>query len=117
MHERSLVKALLRQVEDLAAEHPGSHVVSIRVRIGEFSGVEPELLASAYHDLVSDTPLHGAVLDLEQVPLEAVCEQCGSQFRIERFNFQCDICGSIKLTIRGGEEMLLDSVTMEESEL
>ena len=117
MHERSLVKALLRRVEDLAAEHPGSHVVSVRVRIGEFSGVEPELLASAYHDLITDTALRGAALDLEQVPLEAVCEQCGSQFRIERFNFRCDICGSMELTIRGGEEMLLDSVTMEESEL
>ena len=117
MHERSLVKALLRQVEDVAAEHPASHVVSIRVRIGEFSGVEPELLASAYDDLIMDTPFHSAALDLEQVPLEAVCEHCGSQFRIERFNFRCDVCGSMKITIRGGEEMLLDSVTMEESEL
>ena len=116
MHERSLVKALLRQVENVAAEYPASHVVSIRVRIGEFSGVEPELLASAYRDLITETPFRGAALDLEQVPLEAVCEQCGGQFRIERFNFQCDVCGSMKLTIRGGEEMLLDSVTMEETE-
>jgi hydrogenase nickel incorporation protein HypA/HybF len=116
MHERSLVKALLRQVENVAAEHPASHVVSIRVRIGEFSGVEPDLLASAYRDLITETPFRGAALDLEQVPLEAVCEQCGGQFRIERFNFQCGVCGSMKLTIRGGEEMLLDSVTMEETE-
>ncbi len=117
MHERSLVKALLRQVKGVAAEHPGSCVVSIRVCIGEFSGVEPELLASAYRDLITDTPLRGAALDVEQVPLEAVCEQCGRQFRVERFNFQCDVCGSMKLTIRGGEEMLLDSVTLKESEL
>jgi hydrogenase nickel incorporation protein HypA/HybF len=115
MHERSLVKALLRQVEVLAAEHPGSHIVSIRVCIGEFSGVEPELLASAYDDLVTETPLRGAALRLEQVPLEAICDQCGCHFRIERFNFQCDKCGSLRITIRGGEELLLDSVTMEET--
>jgi hydrogenase nickel incorporation protein HypA/HybF len=116
MHERSLVKALLRQVEDVAAEHPDSRVVSIRVRIGEFSGVEPQLLASAYHDLITDTPFRDAALDLKQVALEAVCELCGNQFGIKRFDFQCDNCGSLRLTIRGGEEMLLDSVTMEEAQ-
>ena len=116
MHERSLVKALLRQVEDLAGEHPGSHVVSIRVCIGEFSGVEPELLASAYEELITDSPFYGAALDMERVPLEGVCNQCGSQFRIERFNFQCDQCGSVRLTLRGGEEMLLESITMEDTE-
>jgi hydrogenase nickel incorporation protein HypA/HybF len=115
MHERSLVKALLRQVEGLAAEYPDSHVVSIRLHIGEFSGVEPELLASAYHDLITDTPLRRAELELKRVPLEAVCDHCGGQFRIKRFIFQCHNCGSMKLTISGGEEMMLESVTMEET--
>jgi hydrogenase nickel incorporation protein HypA/HybF len=116
MHERSLVKALLRQVEHVAGEYPGSRVVAIRLRIGEFSGVEMELLASAYEDLVTETPFRGATLNLEQLPLEAVCDQCGSRFRIERFTFQCNGCGSLQLSIHGGEEMLLDSVTMEETE-
>ena len=116
MHERSLVRALLRQVQQIADENSGSRVVSVHVRIGEFSGVEPELLASAFSDLVQDTRLCGAALDLAPVPLEGVCDLCGSRFRIERFNFQCDNCGSLRLTLRGGEEMLLESVTMEETE-
>ena len=116
MHEHSLVRALLRQVAELAAEHSSSRIVSVRVRIGEFSGVEPDLLSSAYDDLVQNTPLQDAALSMERVPLEGLCEQCGSQFRIERFNFQCDNCGSVKLTLCGGEEMLLDSVMMEEIE-
>jgi len=116
MHERSLVKALLRQVESVAREHPGSHVVSIRVRIGEFSGVEPDLLASAYDDLVQDSALCGSTLGMERVPLEAICQQCGHKFRIERFHFQCEKCGSLKLALHGGEELLLDSVTFEETE-
>jgi hydrogenase nickel incorporation protein HypA/HybF len=116
MHERSLVRALLRQVQQIADENSASRVVSIHVRLGEFSGVEADLLASAYDDLVMDTQLRGAALDLERVPLTGFCEQCGSCFRIEHFNFQCDQCGSPRLTLRGGEEMLLDSVTMEETE-
>jgi hydrogenase nickel incorporation protein HypA/HybF len=116
MHEYSLVRALLRQVYQVAADYRGSHVVSVRVRIGEFSGVEPDLLSSAYDDLVHETPLQDAALSMERVPLEGLCEQCGSQFRIERFNFQCEKCGSLKLKLCGGEELLLDSVTMEEIE-
>jgi len=116
MHERSLVRALLRQVQQIADGDSASRVVSIHVRIGEFCGVEPELLASAYSDLVAHTPLRGAALDLVRVPLEGICDLCGSRFRIERFNFQCDQCGSLNLTLQGGEEMLLESVTMEETE-
>jgi hydrogenase nickel incorporation protein HypA/HybF len=116
MHERSLVRALLRQVQRISDEHSGSRVVSIHVRIGEFSGVDSELLASAYDDLSKDSPLCGAALELAQTPLEALCDLCGSHFRIDRFKFQCDQCGSLSLTIRGGEEMMLESVTMEESE-
>ena len=51
-----------------------------------------------------------------RVPLTAVCDQCGNQFRVERFKFQCDQCGSLRLALRGGEELLLESVTFEETE-
>jgi hydrogenase nickel incorporation protein HypA/HybF len=116
MHERSLVKALLRQVEAIANNHVASRVLSIRVCIGEFSGVEADLLASAYDDMVQDTPLHGAVLHVEQVTLQAVCEQCGCKFRIKHFHFQCDQCGGANLTLRGGEELLLKTVQLQETE-
>jgi hydrogenase nickel incorporation protein HypA/HybF len=85
------------------------------VRIGEFSGVDPELLASAYEQLKTNTSSRDAELNLETTPLEAACNQCGSQFRIEQFRFECDKCGGTELAIWGGEEMMLDSVTMEET--
>jgi hydrogenase nickel incorporation protein HypA/HybF len=116
MHERSLVKALLRQVEAIADQHSASRVSSIHIRVGEFSGVEADLLSSAYDDLVQDSHICGASLRVERVPLEAVCEQCGRTFRVEGFQFQCDTCGSLKLTLRGGEEILLESVMIEETE-
>lgn len=116
MHERSLVRALLRQVEDLAERHSPGRVRAICVRLGELSGVEPELFVSAYDELVTETPLRGAALQMERVPLEATCDLCGRQFRIERHRFQCSDCGSSRLSIRGGEELLLESVTIEENE-
>jgi hydrogenase nickel incorporation protein HypA/HybF len=104
-------------VQRVADENSSGRVLSIRVRVGEFSGVEPELIASAYSELVQKTCFSDARLDLERTPLEAVCDQCGYNFRIEQFDFNCGRCGSQQLKLRGGEEMLLDSVTMEETEL
>jgi hydrogenase nickel incorporation protein HypA/HybF len=115
MHERSLVRALLRQVADLAREHPGGQVQQVRVRIGEFSGVEPELLAMAYDELVQRTALQESTLAIERVPLTAACVDCKNEFQIERFNFQCDKCGSSRLSIQG-DEMLLESVVIGEVE-
>lgn len=114
MHERSLIRSLLRQVEALAAENGRCRVVEIRVRIGEFSGVETELLRFAYDELVQDTSLRGAELIVEQVALEAVCHQCNNKFRIDRFRFACPKCGGAKLTICGGEELLLESFSLQE---
>jgi hydrogenase nickel incorporation protein HypA/HybF len=116
MHERSLVKSLIRQVKDLSREHAGDHVLSIHVRIGEFSGVDADLLSAAYEELAQGTPLSSGQLEIQKVPLEAVCQQCGHQFRVERFRFECDKCGSRRLELRGGEELLLESVTFEENQ-
>src|SRR3972149_380816 len=114
MHERSVVRALLRQVEALAAEHPASRVRAGRVRIGEFSGVEPALLRSAYDELVEETTLRGATLEAQQVPLEAICDEGGLNFRVDDCRFACKPGGSLQLTICGGEELLLESISMEE---
>jgi hydrogenase nickel incorporation protein HypA/HybF len=117
MHEQSLVRQLLRQVQTIADEYPSCLVRSIRVRIGEFSGVEPELLANAYALLVADTSYAKVQLVVNRARLEAVCSRCESDFRIKRFTFQCPYCGSRELSIVGGEELLLESIAMEEPAL
>lgn len=114
MHETSLVRGLLRQVQAVADEHPHGRVRSIRVRIGEFAGVEPELVASAYSLLAAETPLRHAELIVERTPLQAACRGCDAAFQVRGFKFQCPACGGGDLSILGGEECLLDSITMEE---
>jgi hydrogenase nickel incorporation protein HypA/HybF len=114
MHERSLVRQVLRQVTQLMVDHDCGHVRKVRLSVGEFSGVEPELLEFAFDEMVSDTPLQGAVLELETVPLEAQCDVCGNQFAVERFVFICPVCGSPRVSVVRGEQLMLESLVMEE---
>lgn len=113
MHEMSLAVALLRQVEALRQQQGAERVTGICVHVGEFSGVEPDLLREACRQAVEGTSMQGARLELETVPLEAGCEQCGTEFRIHRFTFECPRCRNRNVTVLRGEELVLDSVTME----
>jgi len=115
MHERSLVRQVLRQVERLMIDHDCQCVRKVRLSVGEFSGVEPALLEIAFDEMVSDTPLRGAVLELEQVPLEAQCDSCGRQFAVERFVFKCLQCGLPRVSLLRGDELMLESLVMEEA--
>jgi hydrogenase nickel incorporation protein HypA/HybF len=116
MHEFSLVTALLNQVGELMRQQQADRVISIRVNVGEFCGVDPELFRIAYDILVDTSPVHGAQLRLEQVPLESRCGNCGHEFGNEYFCFVCPACKSKDVTIVRGEDLVLESLTLEQSE-
>jgi hydrogenase nickel incorporation protein HypA/HybF len=113
MHEYSFARSLLRQVDDLRLEQRARRVLAVRVKIGEFSGIEPELLRSAFGDLTNETPADGARLEMECVPLTVQCGSCGCESAVVRYRFECPHCASRSVQIIRGEELLLDSVMME----
>jgi len=113
VHERSLMSALLRQVEAICREQAADKIVSLKLKVGEFSGVEIDLLETAFRDLAVGTPAEEAKLAIESVALKVQCDRCGGQSLVERFRFQCRACQSNQVRIVEGEEMVLESVTLE----
>lgn len=117
MHEASLVRSLVRQVEQLAQRHGACRVKEVKVSVGEFSGVEPDLLVTAFERQIEGTPLDGARLLLEPVKLAAACAACGHEFAVERFDFTCPSCGRPGAgKVTRGEELMLESLTLEADE-
>lgn len=107
MHEASLVRSLLHQVGNLLIAHNGESVETIRVEMGPLSGVERTLVEIAFAQQVSDTPCRGATLVIHEVPLSAVCRDCGHEFEIQRFRFTCPICESGQIQVTSGDEFRL----------
>ncbi|REJ92469.1 MAG: hydrogenase maturation nickel metallochaperone HypA [Planctomycetota bacterium] len=116
MHEASLVRSLLSQVSNLLLEHNGESVEIIRVEMGPLSGVERLLLEIAFEQQVHDTLCRGATLQVEEVPLSAVCRDCGDEFDIERFRFVCPSCNSTRVRVTGGDEFRLLDVDIQTKE-
>jgi Zn finger protein HypA/HybF involved in hydrogenase expression len=114
MNVQTLVRKLVRQVAEEVARHPGRRVVSLRVHVSELSGVESAALSLAYVNAVRHTPLHGTEVIIETDAPEAICDQCGNKFRFESSKSECDKCGSMRLSLHGGEQFYLDSVLMED---
>ena len=53
MHEYSIVQNLLDQCEDQAKQHGAKKVEKVVVKIGVMSGVEPDLLQTAFDETAS----------------------------------------------------------------
>ena len=111
MHEQSLIRTLLKQVEEIRRQHDAEQVVEVRVEVGPLSGVEPLLLESAFEQLVPDSMAVGARLVIDEVSLLARCASCDCDFEVDDFVFRCHQCGGNVRVVRG-DELQLVSVSL-----
>lgn len=114
MHEMSLVRSLLIQVEDVLTENNASLAKIIEVEIGPLSGVESQLVESAYHQFVVETRWCDAKLVIRKSPLVILCLECDSESELADFVFRCAHCQSGRVQIIKGESCRLLSLTVEE---
>lgn len=124
----SLAEELLRQVDQWASAYPGTRIVGIRVSVGELAGVEAVLFQGAFEILAKESSSAcDATLTLEQTPVDARCDSCGTTFRPmrpasrelrgpgDRIDFHCPGCGGVSVTTLRGESLVLESITLEDS--
>lgn len=111
MHEYSIVQALMDRVEEEAAARRAVSVSRVIVRIGELSGVEVELLHSAFMTFRDRTICETAELEIAPVAAAWMCRECGEP--IERGGpLRCGSCGGPG-KLHQGDEIVLDRIEME----
>lgn len=113
MHETSIARRLLEQIKSICAENDVKGAVTVQLEVGVMSGIEAELLKTAFTRLVCDTSLHGSTLDITTVPLTAACDQCETTIEVRDFDFRCPQCRQ-PLNVQTGEELRLVSLTTTE---
>lgn len=111
MHEYSIVQALLNKVEAECASRGATSVHRLSVRIGELSGIEPDLLATAWETFREDSICRGAPLEIRRVPAAWACPRCGAPI-VKGQRLQCPLC-EIPAKLAGGDEIILEQIEME----
>lgn len=109
MHEYSIVQSLIERIEREAAARKATRVVRVHVRLGELSGVEPALLATAYDTFRDRTVCEGAPMVLERIAPEWRCARCDLELP---GMLRCDACGR-PATLAHGDEIVLQRIEME----
>lgn len=111
MHEYSIVASLIDRVQQEATAHGGSRVHRLHVKIGELSGVELELLQTAFDTFRERTICAGAELSIDTVAPEWACPVCKRTVTRGQI-LRCDTCGKPARMIRG-DEIILERIEME----
>lgn len=111
MHEYSIVSALLERVGAEAARHAARRVTSVRLSVGELSGVDGELLASAFDLVRADTICAGARLELVPVAALWSCPACGAEIS-SGAALRCTTC-AVPARLVAGDGIVLERLEME----
>jgi hydrogenase nickel incorporation protein HypA/HybF len=114
MHELAIADCIVA----IASRHAaGRRVTKVEVRVGRLRQVVPDALAFAFPLVAEGTCVAGAELELEEVPATARCGTCGAESVLDGFPLLCPGCGSAELELVSGEELLVDSLELEEEAL
>lgn len=116
MHELSIAQRLIELALEHLESHPGSRVGRLHVRLGAWSCLQPHALRSSFEMAACGSPLEGAELEIELVPLSVYCDRCNQD--VETRSLQaliCPECGSASNAVRGGRELDLEWIELFES--
>lgn len=112
MHEFSICRALLQQLEELVSRHGASSVQRVIVQLGPLSGVEPQLLSAAFVVARRDGCAQDAELVVELLPVRIRCMTCAVEAEATLDQLACAACGSSRTELTSGDELRLRCVEL-----
>lgn len=113
MHELSIMESALALACSQARAAHAKKILSMKLRIGELSGVVPEALEFAFEALSEGTLAQGAKLEVAPVKPRFWCKACSNEFEAGTLFSECPSCGRPSADLRAGREMELASLEIE----
>jgi hydrogenase nickel incorporation protein HypA/HybF len=113
MHELALAESIVNTVKKAIGDRPGVKVLEVRVKIGELTDIVPDSLQFGFESLILDTPITGAKLEIERVPILGKCGKCSHEFKVEDFLFICPECYSTDINMIQGDELEIIDIEVE----
>lgn len=115
MHELSIAQNIVASVVDyLERHHPHCNkVAAVGVRVGLLTDLSPDALAFGYEVSCKGTALDGSTIEIERVPVTALCQDCGKRTTVENLLFKCADCQRGNLEMETGMELDLVWVQIE----
>jgi len=115
MHETGLAIEIANlALEALLEDQAAGKVKALHLKVGRWSGVEPETLSFALGVVMDGTELEGAKVEIELIEPTFDCASCGRRFTAENRFDLCPFCGGAPGAMVGGEELMLTHLDLED---
>ncbi len=112
MYEVGLCESVLDAVEKRAA---GRRVTALRVQVGILHRVTRRSFDAAFAVMAAGSVAQGAAVDFVVLPVRVHCGSCGLHRRVDDLLAACPECGSADLDNAGGDEVLVESISLQDT--
>lgn len=111
MHEMSIAQNLIEIVCQQLGQEGEAIVKRIKLRIGQLTAVHPQALRFSFEVASDRTPLRGAALEIETVPVVVFCSGCQQLQTLPGIQkFHCPQCDTPSADIRQGQELEIEFI-------
>ncbi|MGW0808732.1 hydrogenase maturation nickel metallochaperone HypA/HybF [Nonomuraea sp. NPDC002799] len=114
MHEIGMCEGL---VELLRRQAGDGRVTAARVRVGVRHAVLDDAFGQAFTLAAAGTVVQDAEVELVITPMTVGCRACGCHSESMDVLAACPVCGEDGVQISGGDELVLESITLREAEV
>ena len=115
MHELPVVKRIFDVCLAHAEKNNVSKIVSIELKVGEMSDLEPEWMQRYFDHVSKDSIAEGAKLVIEKAPVVLRCDSCSHEFEVNIKEMQepvCTQCGGKKSAFVSGKQYHISNMAV-----
>ena len=117
MHEMGIAMQIVDITKaSIPEDMKGAKVQRVNLQVGKLSAIVPDSLRFCFDLVVKDTPLEGAELAIEEIPVVARCKDCRTQWTVTEPVFTCKACRSGAIDILSGRELDIKSIEIEDED-
>ena len=113
MHEIKIAEDLSFIVLDTARKEKLSKVTKVNISFGQLVQIVPDIFEFAFREIVRNSVVQDAEIDIEIIPVKMKCKNCGRDFQVKDNLFACNVCSSTDVEIIQGKELFVKSIEGE----
>ena len=116
MHELSIAQNIISIVQEHLSKEQLYSVKSVRVKVGKLTNILTDSLIFGFDALTRETNLDGVILEVEHIPLQIECGNCGKSTSLDGYIFQCPRCRSTSISVISGNELSVSEIELDDEE-
>ncbi len=110
MHELSIAQTIIERVKTIRDENEATAIISVKILVGDLSGVDANALEIAFTAAVENTCFAETSWDIQKIPASVLCKDCGKTTIPDGPFHICTSCHSTNIDITAGRDLTIDEV-------